>query len=624
MAQANVTINNIWYSYENLGTWDNVPPMMVAGNCIFNTASYGQITRNSYSKMKITIPVNGKATSIFLKMSLSRDSLPQGCKAYLSTADIAWNDITNGQYGVYPNGPSPSDSLINSSIAVSEIYLDSDCTKLHQGYWTSGYVTTDLFIKFNLSNISILANTSYYIYLIPEGKPINGEDKPMIYGSHSLDGYSVTLNYIPIYTISYNANGGSSTPSAQEKQHDSSIVLADAISKDATTYNVVTTFDANGGNVIPTSLNSTAYIYYTFSGWKASDGTIYKAKATYSGNASTTMTAQWSSSTSGSSINLPVPTRDGYTFDGWYSASTGGSIITSYSPTSNTTLYAHWTIINYTVSYNSNGGSGSMSSEKISYGGSHTVKENSFGAPASTSVTYNIILNANYSGGESNTNQVTNVTPKRFSIWRQNSTSGTTRAPGDVINSITSDITLYAIWVNGVTQKGSIILGSISRPAKTITGFTVSFDSQGGNSINSISSTKTVNYSHKGWSDSKNEYDTVSAYTFDSDAELSAIWSETYINNPIKLPAGPSRTGYEFLGWATSLNSNSYLQPGQEIVLTENVTYYAIWKALGSVFIYVNNSDKYLAALVFIYDGTNWKQAIPYLHDGTSWKLVAG
>lgn len=43
---------------------------------------------------------------------------------------------------------------------------------------------------------------------------------------------------------------------------------------------------------------------------------------------------------------LPTPTRDGYTFDGWYTSATGGTKITSSSKvtvTGDQTLYAHWT-----------------------------------------------------------------------------------------------------------------------------------------------------------------------------------------------------------------------------------------------------------------------------------------
>ena len=48
-----------------------------------------------------------------------------------------------------------------------------------------------------------------------------------------------------------------------------------------------------------------------------------------------------------SSVVLPTPTRDGYTFNGWYTAATGGTLVgaagDSYVPSADITLYAQWT-----------------------------------------------------------------------------------------------------------------------------------------------------------------------------------------------------------------------------------------------------------------------------------------
>ena len=56
---------------------------------------------------------------------------------------------------------------------------------------------------------------------------------------------------------------------------------------------------------------------------------------------------------------LPTPTRSGYAFDGWYTAASGGSLITagSAAPTADCTLYAHWTLIQGTITARLNGGS---------------------------------------------------------------------------------------------------------------------------------------------------------------------------------------------------------------------------------------------------------------------------
>ena len=61
---------------------------------------------------------------------------------------------------------------------------------------------------------------------------------------------------------------------------------------------------------------------------------------------------------SGQSITeLPTPTREGYQFDGWYTAKDGGDRITQIdSISADMTLYAHWTATTYTVDFDSQGG----------------------------------------------------------------------------------------------------------------------------------------------------------------------------------------------------------------------------------------------------------------------------
>ena len=68
---------------------------------------------------------------------------------------------------------------------------------------------------------------------------------------------------------------------------------------------------------------------------------------------------------------LPTVSRSGYTFNGWYTAPSGGTKIettTTYTAGANQTLYAHWTMGAYTQTYRSNGGnSGNSASETIGY-----------------------------------------------------------------------------------------------------------------------------------------------------------------------------------------------------------------------------------------------------------------
>ena len=62
---------------------------------------------------------------------------------------------------------------------------------------------------------------------------------------------------------------------------------------------------------------------------------------------------------------LATTSRTGYTFAGWFTAASGGTQVTAatiVSTASNHTLYAQWTTLpTHTVTFNSNGGTGTMS-----------------------------------------------------------------------------------------------------------------------------------------------------------------------------------------------------------------------------------------------------------------------
>ena len=65
------------------------------------------------------------------------------------------------------------------------------------------------------------------------------------------------------------------------------------------------------------------------------------------------------STTTGGKVTLPTPTRDGYRFNGWYTAASGGTKVgdanASYYPTGNVKLYAQWTQL-YKITVSENGG----------------------------------------------------------------------------------------------------------------------------------------------------------------------------------------------------------------------------------------------------------------------------
>jgi|GEM_PF-6178333 len=74
-------------------------------------------------------------------------------------------------------------------------------------------------------------------------------------------------------------------------------------------------------------------------------------------------------------ISLPLPTRNGYIFDGWYTLPSGGALVGRAGDPFVldgvlTTLYAYWIASGVTVSYNATGGTVAPSSETIIAGGS--------------------------------------------------------------------------------------------------------------------------------------------------------------------------------------------------------------------------------------------------------------
>ena len=192
--------------------------------------------------------------------------------------------------------------------------------------------------------------------------------------------------------------------------------------------------------------------------------------------------------------SLPTPTRNGYTFSGWYLSMAYTREITSSDTVNNSedhTLYARWTAGEYTVSFNSNGGS-AVSPIGVTYGkkygnlplptkpgytfdGWYTDSGEKVTADSTVNVDRNHTLNAkwrentytvsfNTNGGSSvgsisvkygdtyGTLPTTQKDYYTFTGWYTSPSGGTKVSSGDTFNS-TSNITLYAQWKeNGLSD----------------------------------------------------------------------------------------------------------------------------------------------------------------------------
>ena len=239
---------------------------------------------------------------------------------------------------------------------------------------------------------------------------------------------TISVPALASYAVKYAANGGSSTPSQQTKYYGQSLTLAAAISHANTTptsYKV--TYNYNGSGQAATSATANVTRKWTFSKWKASDGTQYNGGGSYTANAATTMTAQWTTSDTTAQLTLPTPTaRTGYSFAGWYTAASGGTRVggagSKYTPAAATTLYAHWTGNSYAVNYNANGGTGAPSAQTRTHGTAltlSTTKPTRIGHTFLGWATTSSAKAAQYAPGASY-NPSTAAATTLYAVWRSN------------------------------------------------------------------------------------------------------------------------------------------------------------------------------------------------------------
>ncbi len=80
----------------------------------------------------------------------------------------------------------------------------------------------------------------------------------------------------------------------------------------------------------------------------------------FNANGGTVAPATATTGANGKLTSLPTPTRSGYTFDGWFTAATGGDAVNTNTVfTQNTTIYAHWTANSGSGGSGGGGGGGS-------------------------------------------------------------------------------------------------------------------------------------------------------------------------------------------------------------------------------------------------------------------------
>ena len=235
------------------------------------------------------------------------------------------------------------------------------------------------------------------------------------------------------FTVSYSINGGSgSAPSSQTVKAGKDVYLPNGnyFSRSGFTFGGWNTNSSGTGSNYSGNSYFTPYGDITlYARWNPLTYTI-----TFNVNGGNTVSPSTATTgTNGRLSSLPAPTRSGHTFNGWFTSATGGTEVTVNTVfTSNATIYARWTVITYTITYNINGGSGSTpASQSVNGGNSVTLAS----AVSRTGFTFGG-WNTNSSGTGINYNASSSFTPSSnitlYARWQLNATmSGNTLTTGD-------------------------------------------------------------------------------------------------------------------------------------------------------------------------------------------------
>lgn len=394
------------------------------------------------------------------------------------------------------------------------------------------------------------------------------------------------------YTVTWNANGGTVSPASVSKTHGSTLGTLPTPTRAATaeySYTFAGWFTAaSGGTQISSTTTVTGNVTY-YAHWTA---TKRSYTATFNGNGGSTPSPSSITKEYNTALGtLPTCSRTGYTFLGWYTASSGGTkISTTTVVTKDITYYAQWSINSYTLTFNPNGGTVTPTSKDLEYNSAYGT------LPTPTRAS-----DAQYT--------------YTFAGWYTAATGGTQVTAATKMAA--KDTTVYAHWTSNTrsyTVSYQTTYGTLNRTSQS-----VAYNSKGSCTLTMPDNTAEFTYTFVGWYTAANGGGTKvgSELTLETPAIKGTVTYYAYVTRSTKsythtfnangggtvspatitkayntalgtLPT-VSRTGYTFVGWFDTSAASGGTQATTTTKVTGTKTWYARWSINSYTFTFDKN-----------------------------------
>ena len=360
------------------------------------------------------------------------------------------------------------------------------------------------------------------------------------------------------YTVNFNGKGGSVSKKSMTVSYGSKYgTLASATKKG---YGLVGWYTSTGIKITPDSVHNLTGNITLYAKWGKKYKMIFNGNKGKVGKKSKYVTKGLKYGT------LPVPKRKGYTFTGWYTKKSGGSIIIADKKVNikkNTNLYARWKLTNYTVTFDAGKGKTSKSKKKINF-------------------------NKNYG-------KLPKASRKGYTFkgWYTKK-SGGSKVSLKSKYKLTKNRTLYARWkAKKIKIKFNANKGKVSKRSKSVT-----FDKKFGK----MPKPKRKGYKFKGWHSKKSggtKLTKTSKVKYAKNKTLYAKWAKistlsfnynkgkkgktkskkiVYSEKYGSLPSA-KRAGYSFRGWFTKKSGGFQITSATVVKAKKNQTIYARWES---------------------------------------------